>query len=835
MATYPSPYPRRAAATWIAATGAFLLLAAASLFVAVQWDQLPDPAKLAVLALLTGAFLAGGRRLRHSFPATGGALFHLGAFLLPVDLAAVNLRVGMGWRALLLAEGVLAAVAFGGIGAWSGSRLLAGASRAGVVAVAAGVAGVSPLPAPLFLAVAGVAAHVVSRRSGAGSAPQARRAAVSWSVVAGLAPLVGATVTGIVRSPGIDVGQGVLVELGLAGRAQSLTALLTGTVVAVVLAREATARHDLRLAAVAGVSLATGAVTTWVAADPGSDLTFLAAAAVFLAVQLATLVVRHDPFWSRPARWVAGAAEAVVGTYGAAVIAAVVVFTLLPFGYGPPSGDAAGGLGITVVALAWLAAALRRVPAQPPLGSTLVRALGHPLGVFAVATGVAAIPVATGSFEATAVALVSGAALLAAAGTEAAHAVAGAMASAAPSLAWRWPALAVAVAGAAAVVLTGAAAGRSRSSDGGDAFAARVLALLACAGAAQGVLFLAPHVHQGVALCVAALALWALALALDLGRPGMGDVARFAMAVPALVAVTMRPAPGLAVATVAGMAYVVDAARLGRPLVGLGAAAAAQLVVAQGCRIAGLDIAETGLVLCVAAVVWSGLAAVAPAGWRLPFVTAAGAGLVAGVGLASADPRMLADALVVAGGLGIASGVVTGHASVGHAGGVMVVAGTMSHLAQSDVAALEAYAAPVAAQLVAVGWQARSGRIRAGHEVGSWLAYAPAVALLGGAAFAERLSGGRGWHALLAGAVGVVAVAVGGWRRLAGPLVLGTALVGAVTVVESLPALAGVPTWGWLATGGTFLVLVGLALERSETSPVVAGRRLVDVIGERFD
>ncbi|MDP8975725.1 MAG: hypothetical protein M3N28_05030 [Actinomycetota bacterium] len=109
------------------------------------------------------------------------------------------------------------------------------------------------------------------------------------------------------------------------------------------------------------------------------------------------------------------------------------------------------------------------------------------------------------------------------------------------------------------------------------------------------------------------------------------------------------------------------------------------------------------------------------------------------------------------------------------------------------------------------------------------------LALLGGSAFAERLAGGTGWHALVAGAVGVAAVAVGGWRRLAGPLMLGTGLVAAVTVVESLPALAGVPTWGWLATGGTFLLLTGLALERSETSPIVAGRRLVEVIGERFE
>ena len=38
---------RRAGATWVAATGAFLLLAAATVFVATRWDHIPDAVKLA--------------------------------------------------------------------------------------------------------------------------------------------------------------------------------------------------------------------------------------------------------------------------------------------------------------------------------------------------------------------------------------------------------------------------------------------------------------------------------------------------------------------------------------------------------------------------------------------------------------------------------------------------------------------------------------------------------------------------------------------------------------------------------------------------------------------
>src|SRR5215217_8014663 len=96
FATGPGqPSGRRTGATWVAATGAFLLLAGAAVFVAVRWDRLPETAKLALVAAVTAAFLAGGRVLRRTLPATGDVLFHLGAFLLPVDLAGIGLRSGM--------------------------------------------------------------------------------------------------------------------------------------------------------------------------------------------------------------------------------------------------------------------------------------------------------------------------------------------------------------------------------------------------------------------------------------------------------------------------------------------------------------------------------------------------------------------------------------------------------------------------------------------------------------------------------------------------------------------------------------------------------------------
>jgi hypothetical protein len=137
----------------------------------------------------------------------------------------------------------------------------------------------------------------------------------------------------------------------------------------------------------------------------------------------------------------------------------------------------------------------------------------------------------------------------------------------------------------------------------------------------------------------------------------------------------------------------------------------------------------------------------------------------------------------------------------------------------------------VAAVLLGAGIVARGSRA---NPVSSWVAHAPAVALLGGAALVERIDGGPGGHALVAGAVGVAAVVVGARLRLLGPLVTGTALLVALTVYESLGVTASVPTWGWLALAGTLLLIAGITMDRADTGPVEAGRRTVDVLTERF-
>jgi hypothetical protein len=703
---------RRTAATWVAATGAFLLVAAAGVFVSVRWDDIPDAAKLGILLAGTGAALFGGQSLRRTLPATGEVLYHLGAFLLPIDLAAISVRTDMTWGEHLLAQGVLLGIGVGALALWSGSVVLRWAATAGIVVLAAGVAAVSAVPAPLALvAFAAVAAAFDDR------------AQVWWAAIAGLSPAIGGVAQVLLDQSNKIIGGGTLHDLGFDPGVRVRTAWLVGGVASTVLARVAKRRGDVALGFLAITTALLGVVTVVASQDTGPSHLDLTIAGAFLVLELVALGARHDDFWAGPLHVVATLAEIIS-------VPVIALVTLAGVWGGELNGEPFTSLAVSlgVAALAWFAADLRR----------------QPVGGLSVSL----------------------------------------------------------------TVLRG----------GGFALANVVMACTAVGAVAVASVAVGPIPEVLAAAAVAALLVAG-------GRPGSQLVVASAVGLSVVVdpTITWLVVPAVAVCT--------WAAGLRRDPVLAGVAAVGfDVFVVRALLDADVSLPFVGLSLCITAIVWSGLAYVVDDDWRDPFLIAAGAAVVIGLPLAADDPIAIADAFIVCGGLVVAAGIVSGRESVAHAGGAAVTAGIIGHLSTVGVVATEAYVAPVALHLLVAGALRRR---RA--STSSWLAYVPSIALLGGAALAERLTGGAEWHALVAAGVGTAAVAIGGWQRLVGPLLVGTGLLVAVTANESLGALAGIPTWSWLAVAGTTLLVTGVALERTDTSPVEAGRRLVDVIGERFE
>ena len=345
---------------------------------------------------------------------------------------------------------------------------------------------------------------------------------------------------------------------------------------------------------------------------------------------------------------------------------------------------------------------------------------------------------------------------------------------------------------------------------------------------------IAGEVPDTVLLSGLAATAWVLGVALDRTRsdtfPALGDVPRAASVLvlfPAVVVLPSGHTAALALA-LAGVAWA-ESVRLDRPLVAMLTAITLPVAVVSGADAIDLAVHEAGLAATLAALVPLGLAGVVTDRWRPPTLVAAVALAAPGVALASLDPAAGASALLVLGVALAAAGWMLGTPVLVPIGAATATYGYWRHLDLAGVEAADAYVAPVVVLLTVIGVQAQ----RRGSAT-SWFTLAPPAVLLGGTALVERFDGGGGVHALIAGAVGLVAVGVGGRFRLVGPLVVGTGLLVALATFETLTITAGVPTWAWLAAGGTLLLAVGLAMDRAATGPVETGRRIVDVVGERF-
>jgi hypothetical protein len=654
----------------------------------------------------------------------------------------------------------------------------------------------------------------------------------------------------------------VLVDLGLAGDASRWAAAAAGVIAGIALALTAHRQRSVSHALMAVASVVTGAATSWLALDPAATSTLIALATVAVVVEAGAWRLRSDPFWGPLAHLAAGGAE--LGSAVGTVAAAGVLFGAserVP--HVPQAGVAAALLGV-----AWLIAGVRWTG----------RALGWPAGLVGAAVSAsAAAALASGSPGTTAVALAlaGGALALAAPGTTggtgrtvttgtdhptpasdagplppaAASAAAIGLVAWAPLVAHPRPWVAAGVGVGGALALAVAAVRVDRRGDGpASARASQVMvhvlaavwsvaiglgALAVDAWAGSGAL--AGDARPAPAALAAVVTLWLVAAIVDrvtvsLWPAPVAAIPRLAaLAVLAVAPVLPARQGALLAATIAALA-IADAVRRDEPRLAVGASAALPVALAELAVATGWTAPDAGVIVAVSAAVWLGLGAVVPStAWTPPLAAGAAVSGTLGLLLALGDPTAAANAAIVVGGLLAAVGLGLGRATVAGVGGGLATLGIWAHLGQAGATAMEPYAAPVALLLLAVGWLDRRER-----RTSSWVAYGPAIGLLGGGALVERLSGAPGWHALVAGAVATVAVAVGGARRLAGPLLGGTALLAVLVVNETLRVTAGAPTWMWLAAGGTALLASGVVMERRGIGPVEGGRRLVDIVREGF-
>ncbi len=229
--------------------------------------------------------------------------------------------------------------------------------------------------------------------------------------------------------------------------------------------------------------------------------------------------------------------------------------------------------------------------------------------------------------------------------------------------------------------------------------------------------------------------------------------------------------------------------------------------------------------------------------WRPPVVTISLFSSAFGLGIATLDHAALFGTALIITGVGVlAHGLIARNFMLGNVGGGLLLYGTWTTLAIHHVNPVEWYVLPLAAHLAIAGGLHRRSVIVSGQttaatttQASSWTAYAPALL----AAFAPSLllgvNHGAKYHLLVAGIIAVIAVAIGAGKRLAAPLILGTTALVVITGDVVVSPARAVPSWVWLAAGGSTLIATAIGMERTHTTPLAAGRRLVDVVQAQFE
>ncbi len=812
--------PTRSGALWVGGAGVALLLAAAAVLTAVRWDEIGQSVKLGGLVAITLTLLGAGQRFKNTIPMTAQAIFHLGALLIPFDMAAVAILAGRSWQETLLLTSVTSVIAWYGIERAVPSQVLVWCARGAVVALGAGVAAVSSISMPLALAVAAAIAIAVRRPVSAGL----------WALVAGLLP-----VAAFMSWPS-RIG-GAMYDLGFddLDRWQPLAAGAISTLVLIAVTRR------LPRIEIAWSAILVATVTTAVALGGFADaqVSFLSLAGLFVGLELLALATTRDPLWKPIVEVLAIAAEALAVIVTALLLSSsfVAVDSTLTM-----AGAGTHAVAAALFALGWLIGDRRRLDDPVDWLTGLVLGSDWPVTTVMFPAAILAMVFAL-SAPAVAVALTAIGLGYWMVATWRSGAVYGAMGLVAVAVAYgsqttHWTEFALGAVGAA--VLMFAAQLRSRSNDLAGSVAAAFAGVLVWLVASQSAV---DAFESSWPILLVFAGTWATSWIVEARGANRtlqaaDTVGRLTAAVVLVSSLWVQPMIGILLCALAMTFSIIDylAARHRgldetSPVVIAYALAAGAALGAAGIPITaafGLTTATAGATLAVASFVLVGIALVSPRVVELSLGAAAVVAASVGLVMAFDEAGMFAAALMAVGCSTLFVAAALRDVAFGIAGYATVGLGVALQLAVWHVMWLEPYLVLPAGAALYIGYRF--------HRTGgnSWAAYAPTIALMSYVSIADRLTGGSAWHAVIAGAIGVISIIGGGYRRLVGPLMTGTAVLAIVVGYESLGPAALVPTWAWLAAGGTILLSTAVALERSDTTPLERGQQVRTVIATEF-
>lgn len=794
-------------AAWVALLGAALVMIAAGIVVSSSWGAYGPTVRALAIALVTGALAWASERGRQLVPVSAAVTAHVATFLAaPLGIAIASM-FGATWPLCLLVGGVLAVAATEFQGRrWPGTVLHAG--QVGAISLAAtGLAAITGTTAGIVAGIVAVGLVAVG----------AQRRASALAVLAVASPLLWALADA-------GIGAGTFERAGLVGDRLGWSGPVVGLLAALVLAISAarTASNVLMLAS--GLAVVSGAVTGLAAIDGPGVLWWSVPALVVIAIESVWWLLPNDEDRSAVRALIDGA------TIPFAVLACgsplLVWFT-----------DLTGELGIALVPTTVTAVALALVwfrwysdgrPTADLAGAAMavvgitaaIASDAHPVVVasIAVAATVASWAISRRKAPVALYPPACWAALtIAAAGDSTA--------------AWSSPSL-VALLATLSVLTIGT---RSR-----QAVDRRELGWLELGTVVLAVAVTATTVIDAaweVIVLGAAATIIVLAVAFERRLVTWGCVV-------AGVVATISTLAGMETSPIEPSLWI-GWALLATGLLAVGGIArswtavhAATVAVVGAITVAAASVPvepeQVIISAMIASVTLSGLAVAIAR--RSPLDTAAVASTVVAVGAASLDvhPMWVSAVWFLVGTQVLVAGLAVRKPVVQLSGAVLATGAAISTWFTSgandwfiqvieplDITAGDVWMAAATAAAFTAGFAARRAL-----AVSTWLAYPVAFAIAAVWLTGVQVERDTVWALPLALTIGMVAAAVGAWRRLAAVLVGGIAMVSLALVTAIGDGLTDVPTWAWLAVGGVSLLGVAVLIERMGRTGVAGLKEL---------
>jgi hypothetical protein len=790
-------------AAWLAATGGALLLVAAVVVVAGNWQHIAPSVKFAGLLVCTAALGVGAERFRWTLPATARAVAHLAAALaMPVGIAAAAVT-GRTWPACVLTGAVVAAVTCEVQARRWRAPLLDAAAVVAVGLGLVGVAAIAPFPAPVLAVVAAVLLLAAGREGGAGA----------LALTAAASPI-------LVVAAEQRIGPGTLERIGAVGDVLVWSAPLAGMFAAGVIAVVASHRNRAPVAMAAFAAAIIGFVTGLTAGGVDAVMWSCLPALTLISLETVAAIARTEP-WSRTTPAIANVLAAAGATV-AVVLPGIAGIAHAVTGTVPTLPLALGAAGLTMTG--------QRLRTRDDLlvelivagaGSFIVAmtaALGWPL----LATSAVALAIAAGTAAALRDRLVPlsvpwawslaflGAARLTADGGD------------------RWEIVTGVVVAFALTIVTVEVALSHRSALAAH-YLDRCSKLVSLAGALLVSSWLPDHRAVGFVAALAAIVLY--------------SAVRHPSRAPTLLAASIV-ATGVAALTGNGQLVLADT-WFGAALATMAIAAAATWLSAHNTWSAHLAAVfavgaipyaltaigaashEQALTLVIVAIVLTGSSFV-----LLHSGPLASAGLTASTAaavIAATDNHYLLVSLAVAivGLQAALEGLIRDQPDLRRSGVTLAAIATASTwytsgandtvltwLAPHGVTTNDLTVVTITIIMLATG--AVVARLA---PLSSWATAAPGLGLAASWLSATQLTRPVDWSVPLTLITAIVAVGIGGWRRLAAPLIIGTATIAATIAISAGPQLAELDSWVWLTLGGVTLIFLAVLVERTVNRP----------------